>query len=446
MIQQNKTFRSYSITKNLHTCIISVEMSCVTSSTSHSDNVFEKNMNHYEFPIIGNFDEDSWLKIFHRLDCATLATVATVCKTFQNLAEKAFKKKVFTNGEYAMEIEVGEIGWKPVICRFRNVLTSIEFYGGSSTGVLWFIDEFISKSSVKRLKLWINPKEFEKFQFRNSFNNLETLTLCQVDELDYQYQYGIKHPIVVLDSWCPGLKSLTLTICKIQNEDFFFQSLPSLVELRFTSPMYIDYNHFWRFLSENNQLKALYFEEPAIHPEENWLGMINELLGNLETLSYYVTNTLDDLPQFRNDFINLKSLTFIMGSCNNCNGIISADRLLEFTKKLPSIEVLSINNCLQNSISNDQLIQLIDQGPLTLKQLNICSYKVSRVLKFGYDLHRQIYGMETRNRADICCTFTFGNGYGIDANNATTFKITKDGIWENDKIIVLPPTKRFRSN
>lgn len=52
----------------------------------------------WELTKIGNFDEESWLNIFHHLNDLNLANVATVCKRFATLAEKVFKQRHEQNG------------------------------------------------------------------------------------------------------------------------------------------------------------------------------------------------------------------------------------------------------------------------------------------------------------------------------------------------------------
>lgn len=88
-------------------------------------------------------------------------------------------------------------------------------------------------------------------------------------------------------------------------------------------------------------------------------------------------------------------------------------------------------------MTNADLVELIDRSSATLNKLHFSSQITKRALTFGYDLHRQIYGMG--NRSAMCIEFEFGDIW--DRNEFNTFMITKEGIWEDHKL-----SQIFKSN
>lgn len=77
-----------------------------------------KRLKGHELPQIGEFDLESWKKILTYLDDTNLANVACVCKSFNSLAQEQFQKR--HKGEFRIQINL--VGWKPIVCRFKNVI------------------------------------------------------------------------------------------------------------------------------------------------------------------------------------------------------------------------------------------------------------------------------------------------------------------------------------
>ncbi len=402
-----------------------------SSSEGMRNNDLDDNQIHrtWELTKIGNFDEESWLNIFQHLNDLDLANVATVCKTFETLAQKVFKRRhSVSDGKCSFSVykPLPSLGWTwvPVICRFRNIITDLHF-SGPSEGLLYFIDEFVSESSVTRLWLDIYPEEFESFEFRKTFHNLESLAIVGADLGERNFV------MTTLNRWCPNLKSLTLSMAKIGNEDFFWQSLQELEELKLFSVSGLSDEYLWKIFYKNKHLKTIMIEGTQLNGDLAELELISLLLIDLETM-IWSTNSFDRLPKLRRDFVKLKSLSFIMDLRNTAG--IYTNQLLEMGKYLPNIEVLRVIHCFKNSMTNDDLINLIDQYSSTLKELEIISHETETCMKFGYDLHRKIYATG-RNRS-ICIELEFGTVF-LKREGTKKFEITKDGIWENGEIIVL---------
>lgn len=400
---------------------------------------------------IGNFDEESWTQIFQHLNILSLANVTTVCKQFQTLAQNVFKKMISSEitsygGEYQININTERMGWKLVVCRFRNCITGINFSqdweenanSRHSEDVLRFMDEFMSESSLKSVTFMIDPKQFRNFNFRRIFRNLEELILFYVNSVSE------RTVMTTLNRWCPNLKSLIITNGQIRGSHFFLQSLSSLESLKFNNvTLAVSTECITDFFLANNQLKKLAIENvKTLDANMSWLTVVNEQLPNLEAMTF-ATNTLDSLPEFRHNFANLKSLSFLMARQRDwtCWGTVT-NQLLKIINYLPKIESLRVVNCSENLMTNDNLIELIGQSSATLKSLDIMGMKYERELKFGYDLHRQIYG--TAVRSALCMTFQFGDAFvsfrnwmEMKESVMITFNITKDGIWENGKLIVV---------
>lgn len=374
-----------------------------------------------------NFDDEIWLNIFHHLSDLNLAKVAAVCKRFETLAQKVFKQRHKVNGECGVVVPIDLIGWKVVLCRFRNIIVEVHLTGQTcphGKDALRFIDEFLSES-VKRLKLLLDPKALKNWKFRKTFSKLERLFILGMnDERNFATR---------LSQWCPNLKHLTIVLGYITNEDFFRQSLPLLEVVQFGKVHGMTRQYLWMFFAKNNQLKEVSLEGTEMEEAMSWLQLVNELLINVEKVTI-TTHTFDNFPLLRRNFDNLKSLSFLMGRCRNDYGTYT-NELLQITKYLPNIEILRVVNCLQNSMTNADLVELIDRSSATLKELYISCRNTKRALTFGYDLHRQIYGME--NRSDICIEFEFGDTF--DRKEFNTFIITKEGIWEDHKLIALAP-------
>lgn len=433
-------------------------------SGTSSDDTHERKNDLYDHQIqmqrtwdlnkIGNFDEDSWINIFQYLNSVNLANVATVCKQFKTLAQNVFKKRSTMRfgchaGECAVFVEANRIGWKSIICRFRNCITRISFEqdlserarSPYSEGVLRFMDEFLSESSLKSVSFVIDPKQFQNFTFSKTFHNLEELALFNVSSV-------FEHTVMTtINRWCPNLKSLVISDAEIHGPHFFFQSMPSLKCLKLNNViLHVTTGYIMDFFTANNQLKELAIENVTTLSDEDmsWLTVANEQLTDLGiiTLATNTTNTLDCLPEFRHEFINLKSLSFLMaGYDRTCCGTLT-NQLLRIINHVPKIERLRVINCRENLMTNDDLVELIGQSSLTLQLLEITGYDFKRNLKFGYDLHRQIFGTATRSALRI--NFDFGDAFSRLRNllqgkkdEMMEYKITKDGIWENEKLIVL---------
>lgn len=405
---------------------------------------------------IGNFDEESWTQIFQHLTQLDLANVATVCKQFRTLAENVFKKNAIRTiphyardchnaGECQIHIETERMGWKLLICRFRNCITRIDFSqdfqenrtNRHSEDVLRFMDEFMSES-LKSVTFMIDPKQFRNFNFRRIFRNLEELVLFYVNSVDE------RTVMTTLNRWCPNLKSLIITNSLIRGPHFFLQSLSSLKKIKFNNVTFaVNTECIVDFFSANNQLKEVAIENvKTLDKDMSWLTVLNEQLTGLVVVTW-ATYTLDSLPAFRQNFANLRSLSFLMARQSDwtCWGVLT-NQLLKIINYLPVIELLRVINCSENLMTNNDLVELIGQSSATLETLEITGKKYERELKFGYDLHRQIYG--TASRSALCMNFEFGDAFLAHRNwmegkesEAIAFKVTKDGIWENGKLIVV---------
>ncbi len=378
------------------------------------------------------FDEKTWLEIFNHLDDYSLANVAAVCQQFKALARKVFSSRHFYNDKCISFSAITENShrWERVMFRFKDIITDVHLVRGSSgysEKYLRFIEEFLS-NSVKSLILAIESEALNKMNFQKTFLKLEHLHICGLTEMK------AGHPITRLNQWCPNLNRLILT-AKMEKH-FFHQSLPSLESVHFRHCVGIDIGgNLWRFFAENNQLKQvslelLYSTDVALRVG-SLLELVNELLINVDTITISATN-LDELPyRFYYNFANLKSLSFLMGVGKQGQGTCK-DQLLRIVSYMPKIEKLQVINCSENAMTNENLVELIDSSSLTLKNLVFSSKKLDRVLKFGYDLHRQIYGKTGRSDLDIVCEFGC-----IWSTKLKTFDIKKDGIWEDGKLIVL---------
>lgn len=234
--------------------------------------------------------------------------------------------------------------------------------------------------------------------------------------------------ILTLNHWCPNLKELRLTFCDVWNEDFFRQSLPSLEVLKLHDLHGLTLEYLGRYFSK---LKDVSLERSISDDSTSWMRLANEFLINVEIMSFNA-RVLETLPPFH--FDNLKSLTFYMHYGKSFYGTCTND-LLQVTKRLPKIEIFRVLDCLKNSITNDGLVELINRSGSTLTQLCITCCKKELDLRFGYDLHRNIYGIQSTS---VCIKLVFGDKWA-DAD-LEIIKITKEGIWENRKLSVVAST------
>lgn len=386
----------------------------------------------WELNKIGNFDMESWKEIFKYLDLSDLLMVAVVCKSFQSMAENiAAQRFKYMHNFMHNGIHNFDIGWKPVICRFKNVISNITVYGPKpdpskdTSNVLSkdlsFIDEFLS-NTLTRLSLdHANVDQLQDFVFHKKFLKLEKLSFgsCNLNNRCSIFSQ--------LRMWCPNLKSLSLSCCTIRSSLLLLQCIPLLEDLSLYGVPGISIETFIIFVTRHRQLKTLYVDL-KVDVSFSCLPIINELLINLESLIWQCTS-LDRLPNFRQNFFNLKVLGFVL----SLRGTYT-NELNTIVQYLPQIEEIKVLLCKENKMSNDDLVDLIVQSSCTLKKLVFTSIGLDKELKVGYDLHRQIYNA-TSNRSEILIEVEFGE-FQFEVP-PVRYIITKEWIKKNGKLIVL---------
>lgn len=380
----------------------------------------------WELCRIGSFDMDSWNKIFANLSDQDLANVALVCKDFQTMAQDIVEQRYKT---LPFEFSFNESGWKPVICRFRNVISAVTVYGPSADGPALKIQqedftyfERIMSGTLKDLTFYhVSTKEWKEIVIQKKFEKLEKLAFLMCDLV-------AQCPIIGrLSYWYPNLKFLALTHCNIGRSRFLEQSLPRMEKLSLSGIRAVDINFFLIFMVKNRQLRELLVDLNHFPIESNMscMPIANELLPNLESM-FWCCTTLTLLPEFRRNFDNVKDLCFNLQSLGKYK-----NELLKFIEYFPMVVELKVLHIYRNLMTNDDLIDLLTQSP-TLKKLVFNSRSAEVEMKFGYDLHRRLCAA-TSNRSDIYVEFEFA--WLTDAQKC--YKMSKDWIKENGEIIVL---------
>ncbi|KAG4067984.1 hypothetical protein HA402_010670 [Bradysia odoriphaga] len=366
---------------------------------------------------IGEFDIETWKNCFQYLDDEDLANVAYVNRTFKALAERLFHKR--HKGE--MRIQMNVTGWKPIACRFKNIISSLYLTGPTipySERILDFFGQFLTKSLKEITFGCIQMNHFKNIKFQRKFLKLESLSfvVCQLELGD----------ITQLDLWCPNLKSLTLSACTIRNSTIFEQFIPSLEDVTLFD-IFDDVTNekLVNFFTLNPQLKRIAVDLPYQITFES-LSIVNEKLMNLEKMKWRCDD-FELLPNFQQQFLNLKELSFLM----DFSGTYS-NQLLTIVKNLPQIELIQVVNCRKNTMTNFDLVELIT-ACTTLKTLEIFSTSLERKLEFSYDLHRQIC-RATANRSTINISLYFQSPFPTKR-----FIITKKWIKEDGRLIILAP-------
>lgn len=387
----------------------------------------------WEVTKIGSFDADSWIIILNNLSDEDLANVAVVCKDFQMMAQNIMKNRYSKNNVVDFCMTFANTKWKPIICRFRNVIPAIRVFGTTSHGVnascpeisqqdFSLFEHFVSDTLKRFYFNRTHAKQLKNVVMKKKFHQLELLMFydCNLSQesrlLSHMYH------------WYPNLKSLKFANCKMGRSRFLEreQSLPLVedVKFHFNGALTVDF-----FLIKNPQLKCLELNLPYIPVEAymSHLPMVNELLPNLESMLLICEN-LKFLPHFRKNFDNVKSLKFLLKDMGTYK-----DELLKIVSYFPKIEELMVLHMSQNLMTNDDLIDLLTQSSSTLKNFCFVTRSTDRQLKFGYDLHRRFCDA-TSNRSDILIEFEFGK---FSFENERWFQITKEGIKENGKFIVV---------
>lgn len=378
-----------------------------------------KRRNGYEILKIGEFNIESWKSCFAYLDDKTLANVASVCKTFKILAEDLFHKR--HKGE--LRIQMNVMGWKPIVCRFKNIISCLYLTGPtlpySCERVLDFFEKFLTKSLKEITFGCIHMNQFKNMKFRRKFLKLQSLSfvVCQLNELQ---------TITQLSAWCPNLKSLTLSACTIRNSTIFEQFIPSLEDVTLFD-IFDDVTNekLVKFFTLNRQLKQIAVDLPYTITFES-LSTVNEKLFNLEKMKWRCDD-LDLLPNFQQKFVNLKELSFLMDFSGTYK-----NQLLTIVENLPQIELIQVINCKENAMTNCDLVELITACK-TLKKLEVFSTSLKRQLEFSYDFHREIC-RATSNRSNINISLYFQSPFPTKR-----FVITKKWIKEDGRLIILAP-------
>lgn len=386
--------------------------------TDDIDDDPNKRQRGHEFLNIGEFNIESWKNCFTYLDDKNLANVAYVCKTFKTLAEELFHKR--HRGE--LRIQMNVIGWKPIVCRFKNTISNLYLTGPTipySERVLDFFEQFLTKSLKEITFGCIHMNQFNNMKFRRKFLKLQSLSfvVCQLNELQ---------TITQMSHWCPNLKSLTLSACTIRNSTIFEQFIPSLEDVTLFD-IFDDVTNekLVNFFTLNRQLKQIAVDLPYQITFES-LSTVNEKLFNLEKMKWRCDD-LDLLPNFQQQFINLKELSFLMDFSGTYK-----NQLLTIVKHLPQIELIQVINCKENTMTNCDLVELIT-ACTTLRKFEIFSTSLKRKLEFSYDFHRKIC-RATSNRSNINISLYFQSPFPTKR-----FVITKKWIKEDGRLIILAP-------
>lgn len=384
-----------------------------------------------EFDKIGNFDVDSWKKIFKHLSTWDLANVSVVCKSFQKIARHVFLQRTDQGVEgqkfhKSVNFLMERNKWKTILCRFRNEIPSVFLQGPpvpKNERVFHFIIHFLHNTLENLAFARINANQFKNIVTRRHFSKLNSVTFTLSN---------LNHDCDILNkiaSWGPQLKILKFSHTRIGRSKILEQSIPSLEELSLHGVSSITDEKLLVFIVKNRQLKRLYvqLDDVPSNVVMSCLPVVNELLINLESLGWKGDDM--DLLQtnFRQNFANLKDFAFV-------NNGIYTNQLMKIIKYLPVIEELRVIHSTENLMSNDHLIELFTEASSTLTKLHFSSRGWNQELKFGYHLHRRICSV-TSNRSNIHIEIEFGI---FDFSMLTrNFVITKDWIKQNGNLIVL---------
>lgn len=376
---------------------------------------------------IGNFDMDSWNEIFKYLSANDLANVAVVCTSFQTMAENTIAKRLEDGLSFI--IDTSDNGWKPVVCRFKNVISNVLIYGPRDhTKIMLkdfnFIEEFLCESLTSLTIERVRGNHLQDMLFKKKFLKLEKLSfgLCILTSVSKSGMF------FHLKKWCPNLKHISLLQCALRSSSsFLLQTLPLLESASFYNLTGMTAESLIIFMTLNRRLKHFSVNLAKLSNDDKFscLPLMNELLLDLESLNFQCDSLLH-LPNFRQSFFNLKKLSFyVKGEGTYTNEV---NRIVKY---LPQIEEIQIILCKQNLMTNNDLIDLLEQSSRTLTKLAFTSYEVKHAMKFGYDLHRNICNV-TRNRSEIFIEIEFG-----PPMFAKSFIITKEWIKEDRNLIVL---------
>lgn len=379
--------------------------------------------NIWELCKIGSFDMDSWNKVFENLSDEELANVALVCKDFQTMAKDIIAHRY---KDESFCVSFAENGWKPVICRFSDVISDDVTIAGRERTITQeefsYFERFISGTVRKLTFHGIDTKQWKDIVIRRKFEKLELLAFVMCD-LSVQCRLFMH-----LNYWYPIMKSLKFSHCIIGKNKFLEQSsLPLVEDASFHGMRGVNIDFFLIFIIKNRRLKSLFVDLCCFSNEMNMsaLPIVNEVLPKLESMIWSCSN-LTLLPTFRKTFDNVKELGFNLVASGTYK-----NELLKIIGNFPVLEELKILQIYQNLMTNDDFIDLLTQCS-TLKKCTFLSRRADKEMKFGYDLHRRVCEA-TSNRSDIEIEFEFG--WLISGH--THFVISKDSIKENGKIIVL---------
>lgn len=367
---------------------------------------------------IGEINVDSWRNCFQYLDDENLATMAYVCNTFKVLAEELFHKR--HKGE--LKITLCLDGWKPKVCRFKNVISRLYLLGipaPYSDRALDFCAQFLIQSLEEITIGMLRMNELKKISFPCKFLKLEALSFVCVHLNEIE-------TLSNLIMSCPNLKSLTLSACTLINTKIFEQFIPKLEDVTLFE-LFDDVSNekLVNFFTSHSQLKRIAVDLPH-RISYGSLTLANEKLTNLEKIKWRCDD-FDLLPNFQQQFVNLKELTFLMDISGTCQ-----NQLLRIAKDLPQIELLQVVNCKENTMTNVDLVEMIT-ACATLKTFGIYSTSLKRKFQFTYDFHRKIC-RATSNRSTIDILLYFQCPYPTKR-----FVITKKWIKEDGRLIILAP-------
>lgn len=368
---------------------------------------------------IGEIEVGTWKKIFTYFNDMDLANAVNVCKSFQQLGEELFDKR--HQGRFI--IIMNEIGFKRIVCSFKNVITSVHMTGPTvpySERILDFLGKVLNKSLRKLRFGSLHKDHFEHINFRRKFLKLERLGFihCTLDKSERITQFT---------QWCPNLKSLTLSACTIQNSTLFEEIIPSLRHITLFN-LFGDVNdvQLADFFITNSRLNNVCIDLPYSLSSQS-LQVINQQSMNLEKMLWKCHDLDPFISTFQKDLPNLKELSIMMDF-----SVHYKNQLLQILKYLPNIEVIKVLNCRRNIMSNDDLLEFVSQCK-TLIKFVIISVTVGHEMQFNYDLHRKFI-QSTSDRPNIEIVFDFG--FPV---HSKTFTITNKWIKENNSLLVLAP-------
>lgn len=380
----------------------------------------------WELTKIGNFNSDSWKIILSHLSDTELANVALVCKDFQLMAENIIDKRYGRgyDSDHLFTVSFGDTKWKPIICRFRKVISHVTVYVPPTTKLVRqedfvFFQHFLCETVEN---IWFSDFDAKQWRGVEYFRRFERVEELSFTRSDLSSRCSLLRS---LPRWYPNLKSLLFSGVIIGNNPFIEHSLPSVERVSFNKVKSLNTNYLSVLVIKNPQLKRLSVDLTAFPMDVTCMPIINEVLTELESLTCWC-NYMSLPPTFRQNFVNLRELTFSSYEPSYKN------ELLPIIGYFPVLETLIVPLVPKLLMTNDDLIEFLTHGSSTLKEIVFsCTSKCIAYieLKFGYDLHRRIC-QATANHSEILIEFDFMFA-------GCQYSITKEWIKKNGQYSVL---------